>query len=150
MLNIKCSVSGISPKPVLTIVLSDDQLVQSHERAKQTSNGLYDVNLTAKVERESLVSPTALTCTINIPNTNYTKRKSTLYYGKLNFSLNNIVFKLKCIIYIIFLFIDVYVFNCIAFYGQFHARSMFIIENDFFSIDRLICDFFSFPFTLIV
>lgn len=47
-------------------------------------DGLYDIEATVTVDEKDLTSPATFDCILRIPETNYTVRKSTIYYTGKN------------------------------------------------------------------
>lgn len=45
-------------------------------------NNLYNVSISGSIPKEELESPTMIECYLTVPETNYTKKRSTIYYGK--------------------------------------------------------------------
>lgn len=48
---------------------------------KDSRDGLYDVKIVSKLPQESLKSETIINCQLVIPDTNYTRKRETVYYG---------------------------------------------------------------------
>lgn len=48
-------------------------------------DGLFDVKTLSKVPQTALKSETIINCQLVIPNTNYTKKRETVYYGKTGY-----------------------------------------------------------------
>uniref|UniRef100_T1I0K4 Uncharacterized protein n=1 Tax=Rhodnius prolixus TaxID=13249 RepID=T1I0K4_RHOPR len=80
-------VEGIIPcPPELPLVASlDPAPVEVHTLNR---DGLYDIEATVTVDEKDLTSPATFDCILRIPETNYTVRKSTIYYTV--FRLNNV------------------------------------------------------------
>lgn len=49
----------------------------------QSRDGLYEAIVRVKIPKINLKSPTAINCVLTIPGTNYTKKRETIFYGKL-------------------------------------------------------------------
>lgn len=48
-------------------------------------DGLFDVKIISRVPQTALKSETIINCQLVIPNTNYTKKRETVYYGKTGY-----------------------------------------------------------------
>ena len=48
-------------------------------------DGLFDVKILSKIPQTALKSETIINCQLVIPNTNYTKKRETVYYGKTGY-----------------------------------------------------------------
>lgn len=48
-------------------------------------DGLYDSSVETVVATADLESPTTINCIFSLPGTNYTKKRETIYYGKIFF-----------------------------------------------------------------
>ena len=59
-------------------------LNEETEGSGQSNDGLYEAIVRVKIPKISLKSPTAINCVLTIPGTNYTKKRETIYYGKLS------------------------------------------------------------------
>lgn len=58
-------------------------LNEETEGSGQSNDGLYEAIVRVKIPKISLKSPTAINCVLTIPGTNYTKKRETIFYGKL-------------------------------------------------------------------
>ncbi len=52
-----------------------------HSAVKDSRDGLFDVKIVSKLHQETLKSETIINCQLVIPDTNYTRKRETVYYG---------------------------------------------------------------------
>lgn len=50
---------------------------------KDVRDGLFDVKILSKLPQDALKSETIINCQLSLPNTNYSRKRETVYYGNL-------------------------------------------------------------------
>ncbi|XP_067137941.1 uncharacterized protein [Centruroides vittatus] len=90
-INVSCQASGMFPKPKLLLYkmppyLSSPAVVQDVRTAVSMDNVTYDVQLHRSFgyTELSIDDATTFECVVEIPGTNYNKRKSIVYYTNLS------------------------------------------------------------------
>ncbi|CAH3866292.1 unnamed protein product [Pieris brassicae] len=79
-----CSAQDLYPKPNMTISSQGYILKQSVMEIKMNSWGLYSVAVTIEVHDDEINSPyEEFVCLLSLPNTNYTRNLTTIYYPGL-------------------------------------------------------------------
>lgn len=58
-------------------------LNEETEGSSQSNDGLYEAIVRVKIPKINLKSPTAINCVLTIPGTNYTRKRETIFYGKI-------------------------------------------------------------------
>ena len=48
---------------------------------KDVRDGLFDVKIFSKLPQDALKSETIINCQLTLPNTNYLRKRETVYYG---------------------------------------------------------------------
>ncbi|RZF36380.1 hypothetical protein LSTR_LSTR002976 [Laodelphax striatellus] len=79
-----CRVSGIYPEPVLILyreLRMTKVPLKMVEINKTIENGLYTLVSRATLQEEELYTTTVIFCELQIPGTNYTKQKTSVYYS---------------------------------------------------------------------
>ncbi|XP_055705366.1 uncharacterized protein LOC129803058 isoform X2 [Phlebotomus papatasi] len=80
--NIICTTSGIYPEPTLIVLLNDVAVGnQVANRSRADEDGHFEVIVNARVPRQKMESPTTIKCILTIPDTNYSKKKESIFYG---------------------------------------------------------------------
>ncbi|XP_073988369.1 uncharacterized protein isoform X2 [Rhodnius prolixus] len=77
---LKCKAEGVYPEPNMTISSHESLDPAPVEVHTLNRDGLYDIEATVTVDEKDLTSPATFDCILRIPETNYTVRKSTIYY----------------------------------------------------------------------
>lgn len=61
----------------------NDKLFETQKlKFVEGENNLFNVSVSGSIPKEELESPTTIECFLTVPETNYTKKRSTIYYGK--------------------------------------------------------------------
>nr|XP_029712850.1 uncharacterized protein LOC115257411 [Aedes albopictus] len=81
-ITVDCHARDISPEPELQIRINDKIFETPKPRSVLGENNLYNVSISGSIPKEELESPTMIECYLTVPETNYTKKRSTIYYGK--------------------------------------------------------------------
>lgn len=55
---------------------------QVANRSRADEDGHFEVIVNARVPRQKMESPTTIKCILTIPDTNYSKKKESIFYGK--------------------------------------------------------------------
>ncbi|XP_039282641.1 uncharacterized protein LOC111055930 isoform X2 [Nilaparvata lugens] len=79
-----CKVSGIYPEPVLILYRELREIKVPLKMVainKTIENGLYTLVSKATLQEEELYTTTVIFCELQIPGTNYTKQKTSVYYS---------------------------------------------------------------------
>ncbi|XP_065074427.1 uncharacterized protein LOC135698390 isoform X2 [Ochlerotatus camptorhynchus] len=79
-ITVDCHARDISPQPELQIRINDKIFETPQPRSVQGENNLYNVSISCSIPKEELESPTTIECYLTVPETNYTKKRSTIYY----------------------------------------------------------------------
>ncbi|XP_055374541.1 uncharacterized protein LOC129607534 [Condylostylus longicornis] len=82
IIDIICLVQEVFPEPTLTVILNNEILRRTVPDLKRNKNGLYNLKVKVKLYRKMLESPTPITCILSLAETNYTKRRETLFYDE--------------------------------------------------------------------
>ncbi|EDS40717.1 conserved hypothetical protein [Culex quinquefasciatus] len=62
----------------------NDKLFETQKlKFVEGENNLFNVSVSGSIPKEELESPTTIECFLTVPETNYTKKRSTIYYGPL-------------------------------------------------------------------
>ncbi|XP_047507358.1 uncharacterized protein LOC125051198 [Pieris napi] len=79
-----CFAQDLYPKPNMTISSQGEILKQSVMEIKMNSWGLYSVAVTVEVHDDEINAPyEEFVCELSLPNTNYTRNLTTIYYPGL-------------------------------------------------------------------
>nr|XP_029713730.1 uncharacterized protein LOC109400004 isoform X3 [Aedes albopictus] len=79
-ITVDCHARDISPEPELQIRINDKIFETPKPRSVLGENNLYNVSISGSIPKEELESPTMIECYLTVPETNYTKKRSTIYY----------------------------------------------------------------------
>lgn len=64
--------------------LGNDKIVDGTFKSTQNSNGLYITSRHIKIPQSDMQPESSIVCILSIPKTNYTKKRETVYFGKLS------------------------------------------------------------------
>ncbi|XP_021710962.1 uncharacterized protein LOC5571100 isoform X1 [Aedes aegypti] len=81
-ITVDCHARDISPEPELQIRINDKIFETPKPRSVLGENNLYNVSISGSIPKEELESPTTIECYLTVPETNYTKKRSTIYYAR--------------------------------------------------------------------
>ena len=62
--------------------VNDNLFGTERPTSQRSDNGLYEVSIRGIISKAELESASLITCLLTIPDTNYNKSKSTVYYGE--------------------------------------------------------------------
>ncbi|CAO1426405.1 unnamed protein product [Diamesa serratosioi] len=79
--HIKCSAFNVFPEPKLSLNINNVELSSEIKVVNDKRDGLFDVKILSRIPQTALKSETIINCQLVIPNTNYTKKRETVYYG---------------------------------------------------------------------
>ncbi|XP_055528842.1 uncharacterized protein LOC129720935 isoform X4 [Wyeomyia smithii] len=79
-ITVDCHARDISPLPELQIRINDKLFETQKLKSVQGENNLYNVSISGSIPKEELESPTTIECFLMVPETTYTKKRSTIYY----------------------------------------------------------------------
>ncbi|XP_058463545.1 uncharacterized protein LOC131437905 isoform X2 [Malaya genurostris] len=89
-ITVDCHARDISPLPELQIRINDKLFETQKLKSVQGENNLYNVSISGSIQKEELESPTTIECFLMVPETNYTKKRSTIYYDPEKYYMENI------------------------------------------------------------
>ncbi|KAL1394840.1 hypothetical protein pipiens_002977 [Culex pipiens pipiens] len=79
-ITVDCHARDISPLPELYIRINDKLFETQKLKFVEGENNLFNVSVSGSIPKEELESPTTIECFLTVPETNYTKKRSTIYY----------------------------------------------------------------------
>ncbi|XP_055600640.1 uncharacterized protein LOC129749632 isoform X3 [Uranotaenia lowii] len=91
-ITVDCHARDISPLPELQIRINDKLFETQKLKSVQGENNLYNVSISGSIPKEDLESPTTIECFLMVPETNYTKKRSTIYYDADGETTESVVF----------------------------------------------------------
>ncbi|XP_038107803.1 uncharacterized protein LOC6051898 isoform X2 [Culex quinquefasciatus] len=80
-ITVDCHARDISPLPELYIRINDKLFETQKLKFVEGENNLFNVSVSGSIPKEELESPTTIECFLTVPETNYTKKRSTIYYA---------------------------------------------------------------------
>lgn len=63
--------------------LANNKIVDGTFKSTQNSNGLYITSRVIKIPQSDMQQESSILCILTLPKTNYTKKRETVYFGKL-------------------------------------------------------------------
>ncbi|XP_058835318.1 uncharacterized protein LOC131692345 isoform X5 [Topomyia yanbarensis] len=89
-ITVDCHARDISPLPELQIRINDKLFETQKLKSVLGENNLYNVSISGSIPKEELESPTTIECFLMVPETNYTKKRSTIYYDPVKYYWDHI------------------------------------------------------------